>query len=54
MEKKMAEGQSRPSGQDLVQGIMLADLPDGGKLVGHCGDEQVLLARRRAEMFAHP
>ena len=30
----------------------LLDLRDGGKLVGHCGDEQVLLVRRGTEVFA--
>ena len=48
----MAEGHIKPNGPDLVRGIALADLPDGGKLVGHCGDEQVLLVRRGAEVFA--
>ena len=45
----MAEGQNGP---DLVKGIALVDLPDGGKLVGHCGGEQVLLVRRGTEVFA--
>ncbi|TPL71570.1 FAD-dependent oxidoreductase [Mesorhizobium sp. B2-3-15] len=48
----MAEGHNKPNGPDLVQGIALSDLPDGAKLVGHCGDEQVLLVRRGAEVFA--
>ena len=48
----MAEGHIKPNGPDLVRGIALADLSDGGKLVGHCGDEQVLLVRRGAEVFA--
>lgn len=48
----MAEADTKSNGPDLVQGIALSDLPDGGKLVGHCGDEQVLLVRRRAEIFA--
>ncbi|RWQ68562.1 FAD-dependent oxidoreductase [Mesorhizobium sp.] len=48
----MAEGHAKPSGPDLVEGIALSDLPDGGKLLGHCGDEQVLLVRRGAEVFA--
>ncbi|TIS91097.1 FAD-dependent oxidoreductase [Mesorhizobium sp.] len=48
----MAEGHSKLDGPDLVQGIAFADLPDGGKLVGHCGNEQVLLMRRGAEVFA--
>jgi NADPH-dependent 2,4-dienoyl-CoA reductase/sulfur reductase-like enzyme/nitrite reductase/ring-hydroxylating ferredoxin subunit len=48
-EGTMAESQNRP---DLVKGIALLDLPDGGKLVGDCGDEQVLLVRRGTEVFA--
>lgn len=45
----MSESQDRP---DLVEGIALIDLPDGGKLVGRCGGEQVLLVRRGTEVFA--
>ena len=45
----MAESQKGP---DLVDGVALVDLPDGGKLVGHCGDERVLLVRRGIEVFA--
>ncbi|NGO54690.1 FAD-dependent oxidoreductase [Allomesorhizobium camelthorni] len=48
----MAEGHSKLDGPDLVQGIAFADLPDGGKVVGHCGNEQVLLVRRGTEVFA--
>ena len=48
----MAEEQAGPTGPDLTQGISLADLPDGGKLLGHVGEEQVLLARRGADVFA--
>ncbi|MEO5758571.1 MAG: FAD-dependent oxidoreductase [Mesorhizobium sp.] len=48
----MAEGQTKLVGPDLVQGIALSDLPDGGKLVGNWGDEQVLLVRRGNEVFA--
>ncbi|TIT24673.1 MAG: pyridine nucleotide-disulfide oxidoreductase [Mesorhizobium sp.] len=48
----MAEDHTKVIGPDLVQGIAFADLPDGGKLVGHCGNEQVLLVRRGAEIFA--
>jgi nitrite reductase/ring-hydroxylating ferredoxin subunit len=48
----MTEGQTEATGPDLAQGISLAELPDGGKLLGHVGDEQVLLARRGAEVFA--
>ena len=48
----MAESHSKANGPDLVQGIAIADLEDGGKLVGHCGDEQVLLVRSGTEVFA--
>nr|WIE91360.1 FAD-dependent oxidoreductase [Mesorhizobium sp. WSM4875] len=48
----MAESHTQSNGPDLVQGIVFADLSDGGKLVGHCGDEQVLLVRRGTEVFA--
>src|SRR5207248_8749097 len=36
----------------LAQGIALTELVDGGKLVGHVGDEQILLVRRGMEVFA--
>jgi len=48
----MASDQPAPSGSDLAQGVALADLPDGGKLVGHLGEDQILLLRRGAEIFA--
>lgn len=48
----MAQDHSKSNGPDLAQGIALADLADGAKLVGHCGDEQVLLVRRGTEVFA--
>lgn len=48
----MAEVHTKLNGPDLVEGIALADLPDGGKLLGHCGDEQVLLVRRGDAIFA--
>src|SRR5882757_3324408 len=48
----MAEDQAKPAGPDLAQGIALADLPDGGKLVGRVGDEEILLVRRGTEVFA--
>jgi NADPH-dependent 2,4-dienoyl-CoA reductase/sulfur reductase-like enzyme/nitrite reductase/ring-hydroxylating ferredoxin subunit len=49
-EQKMPQDQA--TGPDLTQGIALAELTDGGKLVGHAGDEQVLLVRQGAEVFA--
>lgn len=48
----MAEGHAKLNAPDLIQGIALSDLSDGGKFVGHCGEEQVLLAHRGAEIFA--
>src|ERR1700693_4609237 len=48
----MTEEQPGPTGPDLTQGVSLADLPDRGKLVGHVGDEPVLLARNGEEIFA--
>ena len=48
----MAQDQPKVSGPDLAQGIALTELADGGKLVGHVGDEQVLLVRRGTEVFA--
>jgi NADPH-dependent 2,4-dienoyl-CoA reductase/sulfur reductase-like enzyme/nitrite reductase/ring-hydroxylating ferredoxin subunit len=48
----MAEDQAGPVGPDLAHGISPAELPDGGKLIGHVGDEPVLLARRGADVFA--
>jgi nitrite reductase/ring-hydroxylating ferredoxin subunit len=48
----MAQDQAKPSGPNLVEGVPLSQLADGGKLVGHAGDEQVLLVRRGTEVFA--
>jgi 3-phenylpropionate/trans-cinnamate dioxygenase ferredoxin reductase subunit len=46
-------GTQAPSGNpDLTQGVALTTLADGGMLLGHVGDEAVLLARRREEYFA--
>jgi NADPH-dependent 2,4-dienoyl-CoA reductase/sulfur reductase-like enzyme/nitrite reductase/ring-hydroxylating ferredoxin subunit len=48
----MAEAPTEPSGPDLAEGVALADLADGGKLVGHAGGEPILLVRRGSEVFA--
>ena len=48
----MAEDQSKPGGPDLTQGVDLDALPDGGMLVGHVGEAEVLLVRLGAEIFA--
>src|SRR3984885_6938889 len=48
----MAQDPSKLAGPDLTKGIAMADLSDGGKLVGRVGDDQVLLVRRGSEVFA--
>ena len=47
----MAQEQTAPGGPDLTKGVAFADFA-GGKLVGHVGDEEVLLVRSGAEVFA--
>ena len=47
----MAQEQAPPSGPDLTRGVGLADFV-GGKLVGHVGDEEVLLVHSGNEVFA--
>ncbi len=39
----MSEGQPQAGGPDLAQGVTLAQLADGAVLLGHVGDEPVLL-----------
>jgi len=39
-------------GPDLSQGVPLANIADGGMLLGHVAGEAVLLARRGQELFA--
>jgi len=48
----MSSAESAPSGPDLTQGVDAADLADGQMLLGHVGDEAVLLARHAGELFA--
>src|SRR5262245_23855393 len=48
----MSSEQSNPPGPDLAQGIALDEIPDGGMLAGHVGEEAVLLARCGNEVFA--
>jgi NADPH-dependent 2,4-dienoyl-CoA reductase/sulfur reductase-like enzyme/nitrite reductase/ring-hydroxylating ferredoxin subunit len=47
----MAQEQAPPSGPDLARGIASADLAEG-KLVGHVGDQEILLVRSGTELFA--
>jgi apoptosis-inducing factor 3 len=48
----MVQEEKKLTGPDLTQGIALDELPDGGMLVGHAGDEQILLVRHGREVFA--
>lgn len=41
----------KPGGPDLTKGVSLADFKDG-KLLGHVGDEDVLLVQAGSEIFA--
>jgi NADPH-dependent 2,4-dienoyl-CoA reductase/sulfur reductase-like enzyme/nitrite reductase/ring-hydroxylating ferredoxin subunit len=47
----MAEEQAPPSGPDLTKGVAAGDFKDD-KLLGHVGDEEVLLVRSGADIFA--
>jgi 3-phenylpropionate/trans-cinnamate dioxygenase ferredoxin reductase subunit len=46
-----AEDES-PGGPDLAAGVAISQIPDGGMLQGHVGEEAALLARRGEEIFA--
>jgi NADPH-dependent 2,4-dienoyl-CoA reductase/sulfur reductase-like enzyme/nitrite reductase/ring-hydroxylating ferredoxin subunit len=48
----MSESQEAPMGPDLTEVVPAADVPEGGKLVGHLGDEAVLVARVGGALFA--
>jgi NADPH-dependent 2,4-dienoyl-CoA reductase/sulfur reductase-like enzyme/nitrite reductase/ring-hydroxylating ferredoxin subunit len=51
MEVNMAEEQTPPAGPDLAQGVAPGDFT-GETLLGHVGDQEVLLVRSGAEVFA--
>src|SRR5579863_62562 len=48
----MTTEQPQPSGPDLAAGIAETDVTDGGMLLGHVGEEKVLLARVGHDLFA--
>src|SRR5262245_5330027 len=48
----MGSAQGQPAGPDLAQGIAVEALRDGQMLVGHVGDNAVLLARRGEQFYA--
>jgi apoptosis-inducing factor 3 len=47
----MAQDETKP-GTDLTKGIALSALAEGKPVVGHVGEEEVLLVRRGADAFA--
>jgi NADPH-dependent 2,4-dienoyl-CoA reductase/sulfur reductase-like enzyme/nitrite reductase/ring-hydroxylating ferredoxin subunit len=47
----MADQQANPSGPDLAQGVSLSEFT-GETLLGHVGDQDVLLVRAGSEIFA--
>jgi len=47
----MADQQAPPAGPDLTHGVTLSDF-SGETLLGHVGDEEILLVRSRSEIFA--
>src|SRR3954465_12152814 len=47
----MAETQG-PSGPDLSQGISISEIPEGGMVGGHVGEQGVLVARQGDQFFA--
>jgi apoptosis-inducing factor 3 len=44
--------EKKPAGPDLAKGVPFSSIADGGFLLGHVGDEAVLLVRQDAEAFA--
>jgi NADPH-dependent 2,4-dienoyl-CoA reductase/sulfur reductase-like enzyme/nitrite reductase/ring-hydroxylating ferredoxin subunit len=44
--------EKKPSGPDLTQGVSFNSIGDGTSLLGHVGDDAVLLVRQRGEVFA--
>jgi NADPH-dependent 2,4-dienoyl-CoA reductase/sulfur reductase-like enzyme/nitrite reductase/ring-hydroxylating ferredoxin subunit len=48
----MGQDQGVPSGPELSQGIESAQLPEGGKVLGHIDNEAVLVVRNGGKLFA--
>ena len=48
----MSAEESAPSGPDLEKGIPFYDIPDGGMVGGHAGEQSVIIARQGDEIFA--
>jgi hypothetical protein len=50
----MSESNANPKGSDFTKEIALFYLPEDGMLVGHVDEEDVLLVRSNADIFALP
>ena len=48
----MSEEEKKLDGPDFAQGVALADIAEGGMILGHVAGDAVLLARRGQELFA--
>ena len=48
----MTNAQESPKGPDLAEGVSSDKVPEGGKLVGHVSDDEVLVARIGGALFA--
>lgn len=48
----MASDANSPEGPDLTQGVLASTLREGAMLLGHVGDEAVLLAKAGGDIFA--
>src|SRR6516225_2592153 len=51
-EPTMSEQEKKLDGPDFAQGVALADIAEGGMMLGHTAGDAVLLARRGQELFA--
>src|SRR5207248_6370380 len=51
-EPAMSEQEKKLDGPDFAQGVALADIDEGGMILGHVAGDAVLLARRGHELFA--
>jgi hypothetical protein len=48
----MSEQEKKLAGPDFALGMALADIDEGGMILGHVAGDAVLLARRGHELFA--
>jgi apoptosis-inducing factor 3 len=52
MEGAMSGDEQGPTGPDLTKGVSAADVAEGAMLVGHVGEDDVLVTRVGGELFA--